>query len=147
MLTDRDGYNAIINKSMSRRSLYDLAKPHLISPVRSVKFVDSDNRACALPLAGETALSEYSMLAPPWVRTVAYDGALEDFHGTSELMDRNKQLRVEFWAYSPIMLSGKDGVADVLSVVSSLADYAAQEDDPRLDKALEEAIDETLGKE
>ena len=145
--TDRDGDYAIINQSMSRRALYVLAKPYLINPICSVKHVLSDNKTCGLPLAGETALSEYSMLAPPWIKSVAYYGALEDFHDTPDHIERNKQLRVEFWVYPPEILSDKAGVADVLSVVSSLIGYAAKEDDPRLDKALDEALDNALGKE
>ena len=144
--TDRDGDYAIINHSMSRRALYVLAKPYLISPVRSVRYIENDKRVSGLPLAGETALSEYSMLAPPWVKSVAYYGAIDDFNGISELEDRNRQVRAEFWSYSPVILSNKAGVADVLSVVSSLIGYAAGEDDPRLDKALNDALDQALGK-
>jgi hypothetical protein len=137
--------DVVINHSMSRRALYVLAKPHLANPVRSIRYTADSERVSSLPLAGETALSEYSMLAPPWVRSVAYDGAEDDFPGTSELQDRNRQVRIEYWSYSPAMLSGKIGVADVLSVVSSLIGFATEEDDPRLDKALDEAVDEALG--
>ena len=142
---DGSGY-AAVNRSMPPRALYVLAKPHLINPVRSVKYVDADECMGGLPLAGETALSEYSMLAPPWVKTVACDDPVDEYSGTQELVDQNRQVRVEFWDYPPAGISCKEGVSDALSVVSSLYDFAADEDDPRLDKALDEALDGVLGR-
>jgi hypothetical protein len=143
--TEDDGDNVIINQSMPRRALYVLAKSHLIDPVNAVRFVNADKYMSDMPLAGESALAEYSMLAPPMLKSVAYYGDLDDIPGTSKLVDKDKQMRVEFWAYSPVTLSVKAGIADALSVVSSLTSFAASEDDPRLDKAIDEALNEALG--
>ena len=148
-IDNNSGNYVSANRSMPLRALYVLAKPHLISPVLSVSHVngDGDTRLEELPLAGETALSEYSMLAPPRGRTVACDCLMNENPGSLKPVGRNNQDRVELWAYSPTRISGKEGVADALSVVSSLYGFAANEDDPRLDKAIDEALDEVLGRE
>jgi len=139
------GESITINRSISRRALYVLAKPHLVNPVRAVRYVTNNERISALPIAGETALSEYSMLAPPHVKSVASLGSPKDFDCTPTLVNRNEQVRVEFWRYSPEFMSNKPGTADVLSVVTSLAGIAADEDDPRLNQALDEAVNDVLG--
>ena len=82
----------------------------------------------------ETALSEKTMLNPSRVVTYAisekdYDKALL----TDELIDPDKQVRLELWAYNPKQFS-EDNSADDISLVLSFTDTN--------DERIEEAVDE-----
>ena len=85
-------------------------------------------------LPGETALSEKTMLNPSRVVTYAisekdYDKSLL----TDELIDPDKQVSLELWAYNPKQFS-EDNSADDISLVLSFTDTN--------DERIEEAVDE-----
>ena len=84
--------------------------------------------------AGETALSEKTMLNPS--RVVTYAISEKDYDKTlltDELIDLDKQVRLELWAYSPKQFS-EDNSADDISIVLSFTDTN--------DERIEEAVDE-----
>ena len=86
-----------------------------------------------LPFIG-TMLSEKTMLNPSRVVTYAisekdYDKALL----TDELIDPDKQVRLELWAYNPKQFS-EDNSVDDISLVLSFTDTN--------DERIEEAVDE-----
>ena len=84
--------------------------------------------------AGETALSEKTMLNPS--RVVTYAISEKDYDKTvltDELIDSDKQVRLELWAYSPKQFS-EDNSADDISIVLSFGDTN--------DERIEEAVDE-----
>ena len=84
--------------------------------------------------AGETVLSEKTMLNPN--RIVTYAVSDKDYDKnlmTEELIDPDKQVRLELWAYNPKQFS-EDNCADDISVVLSLIDTN--------DERIEEAVDE-----
>ena len=84
--------------------------------------------------AGETALSEKTMLNPS--RVVTYAISEKDYDKTlltDELIDPDKQIRLELWAYNPKQFS-EDNSADDISIVLSFADTN--------DERIEEAVDE-----
>ena len=86
-----------------------------------------------LPFIG-TMLSEKTMLNPS--RVVTYAISEKDYDKTlltDELMDPNKQVRLELWAYSPKQFS-EDNSADDISLVLSFKDTN--------DERIEEAVDE-----
>lgn len=69
------------------------------------------------------------------VSTKAFDRKLLN----DELIDPEKQVRLELWAYDPKMFS-HDNTADALSVALSLKDHA----DERIEEAVEELIEKEL---
>ena len=84
--------------------------------------------------AGETALSEKTMLNPS--RVVTYAISEKDYDKTlltDELIDPDEQVRLELWAYNPKQFS-EDNSADDISVVLSFTDTN--------DERIEEAVDE-----
>lgn len=132
----KDGVRIFIEGRESCEAIFEKAKPHLLNPVRKRIYVDVDELPKGLLLAGETALAEYSMLAGPNIPVYAYFGKVSDLEGTDTPVD-NKQMEVEIWQYNPVLLSVRDGVADPLSVVTSLLGV----DDPRVEMAVEDALD------
>lgn len=72
--------------------------------------------------AGETALSEKTMLNPS--RVVTYTISEKDYNKillTDDLIYPDKQVRLELWAYNPKQFS-KGNSADDISIVLSFAD-------------------------
>lgn len=69
----------------------------------------------------------------------AYFGKISDLRGTDALVD-SEQTKVEVWQYNPALLSMREGISDPLSVAVSLRDV----DDPRVEQAIEEAINEVF---
>ena len=90
-------------------------------------------------LASESALAKNSMLNPSKLITYAIDEQKMDINQMeNELVDPNKQIRLELWGYDPKLFSD-DNVADVLSVALSLREI--------VDERIEEAIDECIERE
>ncbi len=84
--------------------------------------------------AGETALAEKTMLNPGRIITYAVsDKRFERKMLTDELIDPEKQVRLELWAYDPKLFSA-DHIADNLSVALSF--------DNNTDERIEEAVEE-----
>ena len=132
---DKDGVRVFIESKENKTALFEKSRPFLLNPVRKRIYVEADTLPKGLPYAGITALSEYSMLAPPRVSVYAYFGKVTDLQGTDSLID-NGQVEVENWRYNPALLPVSPDVVDPLSVAISLQ----RVDDPRVEQAIEEII-------
>lgn len=117
-------------------ALFDLARPFLSSPVRKRIYIGK-GLAAGLPRAGETALSDFSMIAPPTPMTFACN-RLTPFKGqfTTELMDVDEQVCLEVWTYNPAVCAS-DGCVDRLSLMLSMEKDA----DERIESAVEQMMD------
>lgn len=131
----KDGVRVFIESVEKGAALFERAKPFLLNPVRKRVYVENDELPKGLPLAGLTALSDYSMLAKPKTPVFAYYGKVADIQGTDTLID-DEQIETEIWQYNPNLLSARVGVADPLSVVVSLQNI----DDPRVEQAIDEVL-------
>lgn len=141
--TRKDGVRVVMAGTDDGSALFDRAKPHLLNPVRKRFYVDkealraADGSAQNLPLAGISALAEYTMLNPPRLATFAFAGGVNALPGTDTLVDAKAQAEVEVWRYSPTLLSAQSGLPDLLSLWTTLADGDAR---------IEIAKDELLAK-
>ncbi len=116
--------------------LFEKAKVYLTSPVRKAGYIDKKQVTENMVFAWETALSEKTMLNPS--RVVTYAISEKDYDKTlltDELIEPDKQVRLELWAYSPKQFS-EDNSADDISLVLSFTDTN--------DERIEEAVDELL---
>ena len=133
-LVAKDGVNKFIESKYDRYELFEKAKVYLSTPVRRAGYIDKTQITEDMVFAGETALSEKTMLNPSRVVTYAisekdYDKALL----TDELIDPDKQVSLELWAYNPKQFS-EDNSADDISLVLSFTNTN--------DERIEEAVDE-----
>mgnify|MGYP002516939296 CR=1 FL=1 len=135
-LVTKDGVNKVIESKYSRLELFKRAKPYLSTPVRKKGYIDKTQIAGDMALAGETALSEKTMLNPSRVVTYACS---EKILLEKELIDPDNQVKVELWAYDPKQFSD-DNFADDLSVILSFEDT----DDERLEEAVEKLQERRL---
>ena len=141
-LVAKDGVNKFIESKYSRYELFEKAKGYLSTPVRRAGYIDKKQVTENMAFAGETALSEKTMLNPR--RIVTYAISEKDYDKTmltEELIDPYKQVRLELWAYNPKQFS-EDNNADDISVVLSLGDT----DDERIEEAVEALMKRRLQK-
>jgi len=123
--------------------LWKESLPYLRSPVRKTVWLKSARNTSLDRLcdAGLTALSQYSMLAGPAQVTGAIDST-----GWKHLMHSkdleivpfrdDDALEIQVWSYAPELLSA-DTMVDPFSLYLSLS----QEDDERIQKALDEMME------
>lgn len=138
-LVYKDGVNKVIESKYDRRELFERAKPFLLDPVRKYGYIEKSRIDENMVLASESALTKNSMLNPSKLITYAIDEQKMDINQMeNELVDPNKQIRLELWGYDPKLFSD-DNVADVLSVALSLREI--------VDERIEEAIDECIERE
>lgn len=114
--------------------LWRLAKSLLQSPVR--KTLLNRRMPHGLPCAGETALSERSMLSAPPLPVFAATGAVLKDPAMFEQADSKDDARskIEVWSYDPVVIGG-NGV-DGYSLYLSLKDVS----DPRVQGELEDMM-------
>lgn len=138
-LVYKDGVNKVIESKYDRRELFERAKPFLLDPVRKYGYIEKSRIDENMVLASESALAKNSMLNPSKLITYAIDEQKMDINQMeNELVDPNKQIRLELWGYDPKLFSD-DNVADGLSVALSLIEI--------VDERIEEAIDECIERE
>lgn len=138
-LVYKDGVNKVIESKYDRRELFERAKPFLLDPVRKYGYIEKSRIDENMVLASESALVKNSMLNPSKLITYAIDEQKMDINQMeNELVDPNKQIRLELWGYDPKLFSD-DNVADGLSVALSLIEI--------VDERIEEAIDECIERE
>lgn len=133
-LIAKDGVNKFIESKYNRYELFEKAEVYLTTPVRKAGYIDKTLFTENMVFAGETALSEKTMLNPN--RIVTYAISEKDYDKTlltEELIDPDEQVRLELWAYNPKQFS-EDKSADDISVILSFGDTN--------DERLEEAVDE-----
>lgn len=117
----KDGVKKFIeSKYNSRKDLFIKAKPYLATPVIRTGYIDKSQVTENMAFAGETALSKKTLLSPNRIITYAinekdYDKKLLQ----EELLDPDKSVKLELWAYDPNKFS-KDVYADDISVILSL---------------------------
>lgn len=136
----KDGVNKVIEAKYDRIELFEKIKGYFSSPVRAVGYLEKSNLTEDMVFAGETALSEKTMLNPSRVQTYAvYHKLFDKKQLIKELVHPDKQIRLEVWEYDPKQFADGD-VADCLSVVLSLNDS----EDERIEEAVEELLEKEL---
>lgn len=139
-LVAKDGVNRMIESKYGRLELFEKAKKYLSTPVRKIGYIDKSQITSDMIYAGETALAEKTMLNPNKVITYAVsDKNFDKKLLIDELIDPEKQVRLELWAYDPKMFSN-DNTADNLSVALSCRDNS----DERIEEAVEELTEGEL---
>ena len=134
--THKEGVQKVLTSKLNPKELYKKAKPFLLNPVRRKIFTYKTDLKRDYFLAGESALSEKTMLNNPRV----------DVYGTTKvpeheellhLVDSDKQCELELWRYDPTKLTGNN-CADVLSLAIALENLR----DERVELSIEDMLNE-----
>ena len=133
----KDGVNKVIGSDYSKRELYKKIREYMTSPVRKIGYLNKTEITNDMVLAGDSVLSEVTMLNPDRVKTYAvHVKCFEQTRLVNELVDPDEQVRVELWEYDPRQFSD-DNMADRLSVALS---FSANEDE-RIEEAVEDLLE------
>ena len=117
--------------------LFQEAKDVLINPVKRKIYVSKEYADLDV-LSGEIALSKYSMLNEPSLKTYATNLISKwNSMSTPYLLDPKTQVEIELWRYDPKKLSS-NGFVDILSLALSFKD----EFDERVEEAVETMLDD-----
>jgi len=118
------------------QNLWESSRSLLRSPVTSSETVPFQNNN-DLIIAGESALSRYSMINEPNIPTYAVLNRAKNTMLQTNMPERdlNKDMIIQKWSYDPWILS-MNGIADPLSVYLEFK----ESDDERVEEALEELI-------
>lgn len=139
-ITSKDGVNKIIESKYERIDLFKNGKKYLLNPVIKSGYIDKENITDDMVYASETALSEKTMLNPSKVVTYAIEGKKFDKKRLmDELIDPQKQVKLELWAYNPKLFSN-DETVDNLSLILSFE----ENNDERIEEAIEEILEREL---
>lgn len=138
---EKVGKELRMRKRYSQQEMLEKAKPYLINPVQKKIVVRERDVQENYLESGESALSQYSMLNAPKVKTVAlYKGAIEaaDLEEIDARWEETEHLlQLELWKYDPFVFADGDKV-DRISLACSLADC----EDERVEMAVEEMLEE-----
>lgn len=133
----KEGVNKVIESEYKRLELFEKLKNYLMTPVRKAGYIETKSITEDMVLAGETALSEETMLNQPRVKTFAvYVKAFDKNLLMDELVDPEKQVRLELWEYEPRQFSNSN-LADKLSVILSFKGN----NDERIEEAVEKLLE------
>lgn len=138
---ERNGQEVIISPVEQGYQYYMRAKEYLTSPVQRKAFFNADVNLKNCMIAGETALSEYSLLNAPRIVSYACDKKqAEPFQQDeidSQWQSDGDLVQIEFWKYSP-KLFAKDGIVDPVSLACSF--FGNQ--DERIENEVEMMLEE-----
>ena len=141
--TQKVGRSDLVLPVGSGAALYGKAKPYLVDPVQKRVFVKRKHELDVLPLSGESALAERTMLNPPLVGCRAIDRrAYKQYQESGlELVDPAwysgaDYIELEVWKYAPDLLA-ESGMVDVVSLAASLVNNQ----DERIEIAVEEMME------
>lgn len=139
-LVYKDGVNKVIESKYSHKELFERIQHYLLTPVRQVGYMDQSLVTDYMVIAGESALSEMSMLNSSRLRTYAvYEKDFDKTQLIDELIDPEVQVKVEIWAYDPQLFTHTN-IADTLSIVLSLKENK----DERIEEVLEDILEKEL---
>jgi len=141
-IVTKDGVNKVIEGKYDRAELFEKLKKYFSSPVRTVGYFEKSNITEDMVFAGETALAEKTMLNPNRIESYAvYHKIFDKKQLMKELVDPDKQIRLEVWEYDPKQFTNGN-IADSLSLVLSFM----ENEDERIEEAIEELLERELGR-
>jgi len=129
------------------RKLWDAAEARLQSPVRKIRIVSGQDAEAIGPLAGESALAHYTMLAAPRIKTRAVLAASWERIAEKSLLRPatafdDDRLEVQTWTYDPQFVRESKGSGASIAVVDQLSLYLSVRESP--DERVAQAAEELL---
>ncbi|MDR1091406.1 MAG: hypothetical protein LBL79_10045, partial [Prevotella sp.] len=100
----KDGAQKVLTSDLSPKELFEKARPFLFNPVRKRFYINNADLPGGFFIAGESALSQKSMLGEPNVPVYGTVKARKFASWSERLLDSENQCQVEFWRYDPTIL-------------------------------------------
>lgn len=136
-----------LNMLMGGQELWNAAEARLQSPVRKIRIVSGRDTEEIGPLAGESALAHYTMLAAPRIKSRAVLAASwERIEATFLLRPAtafdDDRLEVQTWTYDPRFVRESKGSGASVAVIDQLSLYLSVRESP--DERVAQAAEELL---
>ncbi|MFH0733594.1 MAG: hypothetical protein V1773_04515 [bacterium] len=128
------------------QSLWNSALPNLRTPIKNELLISIKNRNWnRFRLAGLSALSKYSMLAPPLIEELAiskndYENAIRDNIICKVRFKEDADAKLEIWNYSPRLNIEDSSIVDQLSLYLSLCESKDERIISELDKMMSKFV-------
>lgn len=149
-LEQREGKRKALITDYDFKTIWETCLKYMISPIKEIVYMNKDEINDKMFLAGETALSEKSMLNPP--KTPCYATFPDNkelstaFQATiswnkdktltvNKYTTNDSEIKLELWKYNPYVLKDNNAV-DILSLALSFKGNK----DERLEDAIEEML-------
>lgn len=137
--TEKRGVQKVIVSEKTPKELFSSAKSYLRNPIKRTIYVPKTEIKEKLLISSYSALSEYSMLNPPVVHSLATDSiAIWENISSRRLQNPDEQYALELWRYNPKKLA-KGECVDGLSLAIALR----EEQDERIEEAVDEMLAQT----
>lgn len=135
------GRNRVVQFEKDRRQLWEKALPRMNTPVTKTLWMEALKGDFDVLLAGESALAEYSMLAPPELPVYAMSGKAWNASQAKRLINiahypEEAEMKLELWRYNPRLLTtGK--TVDPFSLFLSLKETGNERIESALNQMME----------
>ena len=91
---------------LNKLDLFNQMKPYLQSPIKKQGFIFNSDIDNYMILSGESALSQYSFINPPKIKTYAIDKVnCHHIAIQKEYYSQEEQVELQIWNYNPLLFS------------------------------------------
>lgn len=138
----KQGKEVYVSLSGHPKTCYEEARKWMVNPVKKIAYC-KDAKACEdFPKAGESALSDMSMLSSPRLEVRAcYEKdeklASLDLLDDEKWVDDNDLTQLELWKYDPKILGGNN-IVDLISLELSLEEVSDERAQGEMQAVMEE---------
>ena len=129
----------ILYSDLSPKELFYTAKPYFTNPVRKTVYINKNQVDSSMFFSGMSALSRLGMLNNPSLEVYGTVSQIKDVEYSDMLNDTDKQCKLEFWKYNPMMMRGKN-CADILSLAVCLENIEDERVQIEIEKLLNEKV-------
>lgn len=139
----KDGRKIYLTTHLNKLDLFNQMKPYLQSPIKKQGFIFNSDIDNHMILSGESALSQYTFINPPQMKTYAID-KVNSHHIAiqKEYYSQEEQVELQIWSYNPLLFSHDQKNIDKISLIISLLDSI----DERLDMEIEQLLENIFSK-
>lgn len=128
----KEGRNIFLTTSLDKKMLFEKSKPYLVNPICKSGYILKTDINKNMFYSGLTLLSELTDLNPPLVEEYGiYVDKANTLTIKDELIDSDKQVKIEVWSYNAQIILGNK--LDLISLMINLLDNT----DERVQGAIE----------
>lgn len=139
----KDGRKIYLTTHLNKLDLFYKIKEYLQSPIQKQGYILKSELSSDMTLSGETALSKYTFINSPKLKTYAIDKAKSkqiklqrDYYSSID------QVELQIWNYNPLLFSQDEKNIDKISLTISLLDNI----DERIEMEIEQLLKNIFNK-
>lgn len=139
----KDGRKIYLTTHLNKFELFNQMKHYLQSPIQKQGYILKSDINDNMILSGESALSQYTFINPPRLKTFAIDKLNnKNISLQKEYYSQEEQVGLQIWNYDPLLFSQDKKSIDIISLIISLLDNM----DERLEIEIDQLVKNILNK-